>query len=48
MNRQLSEAIDTGKWLNELCKNSIDLVEYARGLAGKQINIIQLMTFYSL
>jgi len=48
MDKQLPEAIDTDKSLNELCKNSIDLIEYARGITGKQINIIQLMTFYSL
>ncbi len=29
--------------MNELCTNSIDLVEYARGITAKQINIIQLM-----
>lgn len=40
--------IDTDNSLNELCKNSIDLVEYARGITAKQINIIQLMTFYSI
>ena len=48
MDKQLPEAIDTDKSLNELCKNSIDLIEYARGITGKQINIIQLKTFYSL
>lgn len=40
--------IDKDKSLDELCKNSIDLVEYARGITVKQINIIQLMTFYSI
>ena len=40
--------IDKDKSLDELCKNSIDLVEYARGITAKQINIIQLMTFYSI
>lgn len=34
--------------IDELCKNSIELVEYARRIAAKQINIIQLMTFYSI
>ena len=48
MKNDLPEIIETDKSLNELCKNSIDLVEYARGITGKQINIIQLMTFYSL
>lgn len=48
MENQLSEVIEMDKSLNELCKNSIDLVEYARGISAKQINIIQLMTFYSI
>lgn len=46
MEKQLTESID--KSLNELCKNAIDLVEYAREITAKQINIIQLMTFYSI
>ena len=48
MAKKLPEIIDVDKSLNELCKNSIDLVEYARGITAKQINIIQLMTFYSI
>lgn len=31
-----------------LCRNSIDLIRYARGLAARQVNIIQLMTYYTL
>ena len=38
--------IDTS--LEELCQNALELVEYARGIAEKQINAIQLMTFYSI
>lgn len=34
--------------MEELYKNSIELVNYARTLASKQVNIIQLMTYYSL
>ena len=34
--------------LDELCQNSIELVEYARRIAAKQINLVQLMTFYSI
>lgn len=34
--------------IDELCNNSILLIEYARGIAEKQINIVQLMTYYSL
>ena len=48
MEKDLPEIIDTEKSLHELCKNSIDLIEYARGITAKQINIIQLMTFYSI
>lgn len=48
MEKDLPKIIDTEKSLHELCKNSIDLIEYARGITAKQINIIQLMTFYSI
>ena len=48
MEKDLPQIIDTEKSLYELCKNSIDLIEYARGITAKQINIIQLMTFYSI
>ena len=46
--KKLPETIDADNSLNELCQNSIDLIEYARGITAKQINIIQLMTFYSI
>ena len=48
MEKDLPEMINADKSLNELCQNSIDLIEYARGITAKQINIIQLMTFYSI
>ncbi|MBQ9140950.1 MAG: DUF1016 family protein [Lachnospiraceae bacterium] len=31
-----------------LCKNSIELIQYARQIAAKQINLVQLMTYYSI
>ena len=34
--------------LDELCQNSIELVDYERRIAAKQINLVQLMTFYSI
>lgn len=34
--------------INNLCRNSIELVEYARSIAARQINIVQLMTFYAI
>ena len=48
MAKQLPEAIDMDKSLNALCKNLIDLIEYTRGITAKQINTIQLMTYYSI
>lgn len=36
------------KRMKNLCLNSIELVKYARSLATRQINIIQLMTYYSI
>lgn len=40
MDKQLPEVMDMDKSLHELCQNSIDLIEYARGIIAKQINII--------
>ena len=34
--------------LDKLCQDSIELVEYARRIAASQINLEQLMTFYSI
>lgn len=34
--------------MNDLCRNSIELVEYARNIAARQINLVQLMTFYAI
>ena len=34
--------------MESLCRNSIDLIHYARGLAVQHINIIELMTNYAL
>ena len=34
--------------MDELCRNSIDLIQYARQMAARQVNLVQLMTFYSL
>ncbi len=48
MAKKLPEVKDISKSLNELCQNSIELIKYARRITAKQINIIQLMTFYSL
>lgn len=48
MKKDLPEKIDIDKSLHILCQNSIDLIEYARRITAKQINIIQLMTFYSI
>lgn len=34
--------------INNLCRNSIELVEYARSITARQINLVQLMTFYAI
>lgn len=34
--------------LNNLCENSIELINFARKIASKQVNQIQLLTYYSL
>ncbi len=40
MEKQLPETADMDKSLHKLCQNSIDLIEYARGITAKQINVI--------
>lgn len=34
--------------MESLCRNSIELIKYARGLAVQQINVIELLTNYAL
>jgi predicted nuclease of restriction endonuclease-like (RecB) superfamily len=34
--------------MNNLCRNSVELINYARNLTYKQVNQIQLLTYYSL
>ena len=34
--------------MEALCRHSIDLIRYSRGLAVRQINIIELLTNYAL
>ena len=34
--------------IDTLCRNSIDLIQYARRIAARQVNLVQLLTFYSL
>ena len=46
MNEQ--SAISIVNDIDSLCRNSIDLIQYARGLAVQHINIIELLTNYAL
>lgn len=48
MEKNILDKVDNDVSIAELCKNSIALVEYARKITVRQINIVQLMTFYSL
>ncbi len=34
--------------IESLCQNSIELIQYARQIAAKQVNLVQLMTYYSI
>lgn len=40
-----NDILDGNPNLNELCVKSIELIDYARRVAAKQVNIVQLMTF---
>lgn len=43
-----NDIIQSDQALDALVTNSIELIQYARQLAAKQVNLIQLMTYYSL
>ena len=43
-----NDIIHSDQALDSLITNSIELIQYARQLAAKQVNLIQLMTYYSL
>lgn len=34
--------------IESLCQNSIDLIQYARQIVTKQVNLVQLLTYYSI
>lgn len=34
--------------IDSLCQSSIELIHYAQHIIVKQVNLVQLMTFYSL
>lgn len=48
MANELTPANSENFPMNNLCRNSIELVEYARSIAARQINLVQLMTFYAI
>ena len=33
--------------MDKLCQNSIELIKYARNITAKQVNNVQIMTYYS-
>jgi len=47
MNRK-NEIIEAGPSLDLLIADSIELIQYARQITAKQVNLVQLMTYYAL
>lgn len=47
-NQKKREMTKTETNIDKLYLNTVDLIQYARGLAVKQVNFIQLMTYYSI
>ena len=43
-----NDIMQSDQALDSLIINSIELIQYARQLAAKQVNLVQLMTYYSL
>ena len=40
--------ISTDEYIEKLCFDVADLIEHARNLAVQQVNIVQLLTYYSI
>lgn len=43
-----NEIIEKNQSLDMLIADSIELIQYARQITAKQVNMVQLMTYYSL
>ncbi len=43
-----NEILETNQSLDMLIAASIELIQYARQITAKQVNLVQLMTYYSL
>ena len=39
---------DTLTGMDALCRNSIELIQHSRKIAARQLNLVQLMTYYAL
>ena len=42
------EILEANQSLDMLIEESIELIQYARQITAKQVNLVQLMTYYSL
>lgn len=42
------EIIENAAELEKLCTDSVELINYARNIVVKHVNIVQIMTYYSL
>lgn len=42
-----NEMVEIEQSLDTLITNAIELIQYARQLVAKQVNLVQLMTYYS-
>lgn len=43
-----NEIIEMNQSLDMLIEESIELIQYARQITAKQVNLVQIMTYYSL
>ena len=42
------EIIENDAELEKLCTDSVELINYARNIVVKHVNIVQIMTYYSV
>lgn len=47
-NEKIEISVEEDVDIEKLCLNAVDLVKYARNIAVQQVNIVQLLTYYSI
>ena len=46
--RLIDKTTENDYELEKLCSDSVELIQYARNMIVKHVNMVQIMTYYSL